>query len=622
MAALNHHANECFALLDDANASPAQPCSRLYRGYIGQLNCLDASHLPAMLDQMQHALQRGQHAIGLFDYELGAQLHGIEPHAPNSTPTHILLFEQCQMLSSEQVRIWLDEQAALPAPGQAHALRAGIAQVCNSLTETEFFAAIARIRAYIEAGDAYQINYTYRVRFEAFGSLFALYRRLRARQPVPYGALIALPDGSALLSMSPELFIQHRAGIVTARPMKGTAPVTDDVKTGMAALQADPKNRAENLMIVDLLRNDLGKVAQTGSVQVTGLFDVQHYQSVLQMTSTVQARVRADVSLTELLTALFPCGSITGAPKRRAMQIIRALEPQPRGFYTGAIGWFDAPPPGRALGDFCLSVPIRTLTLGPVGDAGVRSGEMGVGAGIVYDSQASDEYAECRLKAHFLTGLAHDFELFETLYATPQAGCRHAELHLQRLQSSARYFGFAYDEAQVRQVLVTAWAGLPTDDPEGAYRIRLTLTQNGVCKAQTAVLGPCPPVVRVLLAQHTTEASDLFLRHKSTVRAGYDTALGLARAQGAFDLLFCNSRGELTEGARSNVFVKLAGRWYTPPLCAGLLPGIMRAQLLADPAWNAVERRLTLADLRAAQEVVVCNALRGALPAMVEWPEV
>jgi para-aminobenzoate synthetase/4-amino-4-deoxychorismate lyase len=621
-AGQNNATVSCFALLDDRNASDAEARSRLYTGYIGKLECRHASALPSVLEAMQQALQQGQHAVGLFSYELGEELHGITPRNESDQGTQILLFEHCEHMSVAQVEQWLTqrEQATQKSAGNAEVEPAGIAQIRASVTEDEFAAAIARIHAYIEAGDTYQVNYTYRMHFDAFGSLYALYRRLRARQPVPYGALIALPDQRAVLSFSPELFMQYANGELLTRPMKGTALATgnsqEDV-TQAAALSADPKNRAENVMIVDLLRNDLGRIAKIGSVQVPHLFEVQRYSSVLQMTSTVQARLRDDVSLTDIFAALYPCGSITGAPKRRTMQIIRELEQQSRGLYTGAIGWFDAPQQQNRIGDFCVSVPIRTLMLQAPEAAGVRHGEMGVGAGIVHDSKAKAEYEECQLKAQFLTGLRNDFELFETMQATHREGCRHLELHLQRLCSSAAYFGFVCDQEKIRKALQSACDALPV---EGVYRMRLALNQAGECAIQHGRLLPWRhQPVRVLLASEPTRADDVFLRHKTTVRDRYDAAWRAAEAKGAFDMLFHNTRGELTEGARTNLFLKLNGRWYTPPLSAGVLPGIMRTLLLQDPGWAASERILTLDDLRVAEDVVICNALRGVLHAQVDW---
>ncbi len=616
---------ECFALLDDASPAdpgradpgrpdPEQARSRLYTGHLGTLVCSDIALWPQLLGQMQQALRSGQHAVCLCTYELGSHVLATAPRGGTAPLAQILLFNACQHLSAEEVAAWLAQRSG------ENETPAGIARVTADVGEAEFAAALARIHNYILAGDAYQVNYTYRLRFDAFGSLFALYARVRARQPVPYGALVALADGSAVLSLSPELFVRHKQGQLTAQPMKGTAPAARPERTQenaalAGALAADPKNRAENLMIVDLLRNDIGRIAVTGSVQVPALFEVKRYGSVLQMTSTVQARLRRDISLAEIFVALYPCGSITGAPKRRAMEIIDELEPAARGIYTGAIGWFEAPESDRKMGDFCLSVPIRTLVLEAPAD-GRRRGHMGVGAGIVFDSDARDEFAECQLKARFLTGLKNDFELFETMYATRADGARHLERHLARLAASAVYFGFAHDMAHLHRVIGEACAGLAEAGP---YRLRLALNQGGVCDVQSAPLTPWDGPVRLRLSSVPMQANNLFLRHKSTVRACYDQAWRAAEMHGAFDALFFNERGELTEGGRSNVFLKLNGHWHTPPLSAGVLPGIMRAVLLADPTWDARETILTRQDLRGAQEVAVCNALRGKLAATLVW---
>ncbi|MFS2022300.1 chorismate-binding protein [Massilia sp. CT11-137] len=607
-----------FALLDDASPEGhAQARSRLYEGYAGVLACQHVEDWPRLLDGVQDALARGLHAVPVLTYELGEQLLGIaaprELHAPLA---QVLLFERYTMLDAAQVDAWL---AADEASGPA-----GIGAVRANVDEATFAQAIDRIRDYIAAGDTYQVNYTYRLRFDAFGDIKQLYARLRARQPVPYGALVSLPDGRAVLSLSPELFVRHDAGRLLARPMKGTAPADlhDDVVNAVRAQQlaADPKNRAENLMIVDLLRNDLGRIARTGSVGVPALFEVKRYSSVLQMTSTVQAQLAPGTTLQDIFTALYPCGSITGAPKRRTMEIIRELEPAARGIYTGAIGWIDPPagsgfgtPQHARFGDFCLSVPIRTLTLLPEQN-GVRHGELGVGAGIVYDSDAGAEFAECRLKAGFLTGLPNDFEIFETIHATRADGCRHLERHLARLGASAAYFGHPFKPDLARAAAVEACAAQPDDAP---HRVRLALRPDGEIVVQTGALAPLQEPVAVLLADAPTRAHDVFLRHKTSIRSRYDAAWRAAESAGAFDTLFFNERGELTEGGRSNVFVKIGGRWYTPPLSSGVLPGVMRGVLLDDPAWGAIECPLTRESLARAQEIVVCNALRGPLRAVL-----
>jgi para-aminobenzoate synthetase/4-amino-4-deoxychorismate lyase len=603
------NSSQCFALLDDATAGDTHHRrSRLYTRHSATLRCDDIAAWPQLLADMQAALARGQYAVVLLAYELGGQILGTGGRRGDAALAQVLLFDDCAHLAPDEVAAWLEvQQPAGDAP-------AGIAHVRANVDEAEFTRAICRIRDYIAAGDTYQVNYTYRLRFDAFGTLPALYARLRARQPVPYGALVALPGGEAVLSLSPELFVRHTHGELVTRPMKGTAPASgDDAEDARraAALAADTKNRAENLMIVDLLRNDLGRIAVTGSVEVPALFDVRRYSSVLQMTSTVRGTLRADASLADIFDALYPCGSITGAPKRRTMEIIDELEPAPRGIYTGAIGWFDPPQGGNPIGDFCMSVPIRTLALeAPRG--GVREGEMGVGAGIVYDSEPAGEFAECRLKARFLTGLPNDFEIFETLRAARDAGCVHLERHLARMEKSAGYFGFAFDRATAVARLADACAGMADG---GAYRVRLALRQDGALSVQAAPLAALAEPVTLLLADDATCADDVFLRHKTSVRTRYDAAWRDAEAQGAFDTLFFNERGELTEGGRCNVFVRLDGHWYTPPLACGVLPGVMRSVLLDDPSWAASERVITRAMLMAAQEIVACNALRGPLRA-------
>ncbi|MFL6708800.1 MAG: chorismate-binding protein, partial [Massilia sp.] len=558
-------APDCFALLDDALADPLSPASRLYTAHVDTLTCIDAAQWPALLTDLEGALARGLYAVPVLTYELGSHLLGMPARAIDAPLAQVLLFEACAHLTQAQVTDWLAQQG--------DAGPAGVAGMKASVDEAAFTTAIDAIRAYIAAGDTYQVNYTYRLRFDAYGSMFGLYQRLRERQPVPFGALIALPDGRAVLSLSPELFIRHSAGTLMAKPMKGTAPASADAAINAArstALAADPKNRAENLMIVDLLRNDLGRLAVTGSVDASALFEVQRFSGVLQMTSTVRARLREGLGLAAIFTALYPCGSITGAPKRRTMEIIDELESTARGIYTGAIGWFDPPGPDETIGDFCLSVPIRTMTLQPASN-GVRAGEMGVGAGIVHDSVAADEYAECQLKARFLTGLAPTFELFETMRADAVEGARHLERHLARLAASSRYYGIAFDDAAARAAVAAACTDLA---PQARYRLRLALSPAGEFSTKRAPLAALAEPVGLLIADAATDSADLFLRHKSSMRAGYDAAWQQAESIGGFDSLFFNERGELTEGGRSNVFVRVDGRWLTPPLACGLLPGV------------------------------------------------
>ncbi len=600
-----------FSLLDDAAAcdAPGRRTSRLCHGWQRAMAFRPGDDPAAFFNALDDALASGLHAVGLFDYEFGHQLQGLR-HDDSARPlATIQLYQHCERLSRDEVDDWLASRTGKDgnAPYAVTGLR-------PALDSQRFAAAIDAIHRYIESGDTYQVNFTFPLHFDVHGDPVALFAALRARQPVPYGALVMLPDGSSVLSMSPELFVSQQQGQFTCRPMKGTAAVSGDpvLDAGRSeALKTSVKERSENLMIVDLLRNDLGRIAVTGSVKVPNLFEVDRYGEVLQMTSTITATARDDIGLQQVFEALYPCGSITGAPKRRTMQLLQQLEASPRRLYTGAIGWFEPAAPHRKLGDFMLSVPIRTLLLDPPGANDLRHGEMGVGAGIVYDSDAQAEYQECLLKARFLTGVAPGFELFETMHATSE-GCTYLDRHLARLSASAAQLGFACDLDAIRREVSEACAAL---QPGHAYRMRLTLEANGNAQLRSAVVTPLQEPVRLLLSPVVMRSDDPLLGHKTTLRRVYDEAWQSAEKAGAFDALFFNERSELTEGGRSNVLVKLGGQWFTPPLASGLLPGVMRAVVMEDQHWSVQQRVITREDLQRADALCACNALRGVLRA-------
>ncbi|MDI3514468.1 MAG: para-aminobenzoate synthetase / 4-amino-4-deoxychorismate lyase [Rhodocyclaceae bacterium] len=624
----------CFALLDDCHATAAAPTSRLYTGFVREHRCDDPAALDAVWAAADRDLRAGLHAVVLADYEWGARLlhAGHERLAPaDGGSLRVLMFEDLQHLAADAVDVWLEarereETGGHGMDGRAPAA-AGVLDIRPSVDHDAFCAAIARIHAAIGEGETYQVNYTYRLDFRTFGAPVSLYRRLRARQAVAFGAFIALPPGTDgpdyVLSCSPELFLRNQGGRLSARPMKGTAPRAREAEGDSEIarmLAGDTKNRAENLMIVDLLRNDLGRIARTGSVRVPALFSVEAYPTVFQMTSSIEAELPDDTGFPALLRALFPCGSITGAPKHRTMQIIAELENTPRGLYTGSIGWIDAPSrPEQACGDFCLSVAIRTLTLerraeGGEGDEGAGcDGRMGVGAGIVIDSRAEEEFEECALKARFLTGLDPGFSLFETLYATREDGIRQVERHLARLSASAAALDFACPRTAIVAALRQQVAGLAPGVPT---RMRLALHKDGRFEIVVAALEPLSPgPVEVLLAPRPIEDPHGLLAHKTTLRSRYDEGIRAAQARGAFDTLFFDAEGWLTEGGRSNVFLRIDGQWLTPPVGRGVLPGTMRAALLDDPEWSAREQALRVEDLFRAERIVLTNALRGVLAA-------
>ena len=516
--------------------------------------------------------------VAALDYELGYQLE------PKSAPpgwqagarvlARFWRFAGRQVLSREAADAWLER----------HTGTAGVGGLRPAIDAETYNATVGRIKSLIFAGDCYQVNFTFPLDFEWFGSPLALYARLRERQPVRYGGFVG-DARQGLVSLSPELFIERRGDRLTTRPMKGTARRHAPPEQ----LRHSAKDRAENLMIVDLLRNDLGRVAANGSVVVDRLFDIEDYPTVWQMVSEISADV-AGRSFGELLRALFPCGSITGAPKIRAMQIVGELETAPRGAYTGALGWL-AP-----NGDCRLNVVIRTLELASDG-----RGRLGIGSGIVADSDGAAEWAECQLKAGFLRDCDPGIRLIETLRREDGVYPRLAG-HLERLRRSAEWLGFACDEGAVIAVL----AGQPV---AGSWRVRLTLGKDGRVEVASFPLGEEPAGPRhARLATDAINSSYPLRRHKTTDRAIYDAALTtLAGEPQLFDVLFLNERGEVAEGARSNVFVERDGMLLTPPLSSGALPGVLRAELLA--AGKAREAVLRPADLAAG--FWLGNALRG-----------
>ncbi len=529
---------------------------------------------------MQVLAENPAWTVTAIAYELGYLL---EPKAappawqPDGRPLATFWrFAERQALNAAEASAWLAGQSG----------PAGIVGCQSGLTEKDYIFAVDRIQELISAGDCYQVNYTFPLDFSWFGTPLALYARLRERQPVRYGGFVG-DATQGLVSLSPELFLERCGQRLLTRPMKGTAPRSQSPDSLLHSL----KDRAENLMIVDLLRNDLGRVAENGSVSVDELFAIEDYPTVWQMVSSVSATLR-DKSLDDILRALFPCGSITGAPKIRAMQIAAELEIAPRGIYTGALGWL-APD-----GDFRLNVAIRTLQL----DANHR-GRLGIGSGIVADSQGAAEWQECLLKASFLSACDPGILLIETLRREAGIYSRLAG-HLARLRRSAGALAFSFDEARV----LSALAGMPES---GCWRVRLTLDKVGAVSVEAFALGEEPAGPRHALLAGLPIKADYPLRvHKTTDRAIYDQALkGIADQPAIFDVVFLNERGEVAEGARSTVFVERDGVLLTPPLSSGALPGVLRAELLAS--GRAREALLRPEDL--AGGFLLGNALRGLI---------
>ena len=526
-------------------------------------------------------------AVVALDYELGYLLEpgaagATRPALPSRPLARIWRFRRRVELDREAADIWLAAQAGdLPA---------GVAGIQAGICENDHLAAVNRIKRLIFEGDCYQVNYTFPLDFEWFGSPVALYARLRQRQPVRYGGVLG-DESQGIVSLSPELFVERRGSRLLTRPMKGTAPR----HRAAESLRDSAKDRAENLMIVDLLRNDLGRVAANGSVRVDSLFEIEDYPTLWQMVSEISADV-GNVGLGDILRAMFPCGSITGAPKIRAMQIAAELERQPRGLYTGALGWL-AP-----NGDFRLNVAIRTLELAADG-----RGRLGIGSGIVADSTPEAEWQECQLKAGFLRACDPGLKLIETLRRENGTYPMWAG-HFARLRRSAEWLGFPLDE----QALFRQLGAQPMS---GTWRVRLTLDKSGQIEVQSFALDAAPPALQqAVLADVRIASGDPLRRHKTTERRLYDDALRDLPDDGSvFDAIFLNERGEVAEGARSNVFVERDGVFLTPPLSSGCLPGVLRAELLAT--GRAREAVLWPDDLKTG--FWLGNALRGLMPVML-----
>ncbi len=619
----------------DYSKTNETPWTRLFAAPLRMCVAWHAAEIPALFAEIERAVAAGQSAAGFFSYECG---NCFEPKAAMrpSREGHPLawfgIYERSYAFD-HGAGTFLDGE-----PPELERFRGGGASAVIetrepepepeiaaefALTEAEYAQRIAAIHEWIRAGDVYQLNFTAPYHIKMQGSVAAHYARLRARQPVDYGAFLHGQLGRHILSFSPELFFRiensGQSRRIVTRPMKGTARrgcTTREDREIAEWLLTDPKNRSENVMIVDLLRNDLGRVARTGTVDADRLFDVERYATLWQMTSTVSAELRPEVGFQEIFRALFPSGSVTGAPKVRAMQLLAALEDTPRGVYTGAIGFFS--PQQTAF-----NVAIRTLEL--EGGRGI----MGAGSGIVIDSDPAEEYRECLLKASFLTGPAHrttapfitaqpdKLFLIETMLWN--GAYPFLELHLDRLADSADYFGFACDRAAIRTALEQHAQQFAENAPRKVRLLMIDPEGNvGICSE------PLPPnpdpnrVARVYIAKHRTDPADPTLYHKTTQRPIYALHYLQATERGFDDVLFLNLRGEVTEGAISNVFVEKDGRWFTPPIECGLLAGVYRRHLLATRP-EIEERLLFLNDLRQADGVYIANAVRGLRRATIVW---
>ncbi len=568
---------ESFATGEDSRSFRFSGCEKV-------IQAITPDQVTAALADVEAAVAAGKHAAGFVSYEAAS---GLNPELPVAKQGELPLlwfgiFAERQEYRPESTSD-SPEDCQLSAPEL-------------SIDKAQYLESIDKIHGAIARGETYQVNFTTCQRFRISGDFFALYRRICRNQQAPFCSWLDI-GSHRILSASPELFFALKDNELTMKPMKGTAPRrprADDDRTQRELLATSTKDRAENMMIVDLVRNDLSRIAETGGVQVPELFRVTTYPTVHQMTSTVTARLQPETSLTDIFRALFPCGSVTGAPKRRTMEIINELEDEPRGVYCGAIGYVS---PGR---EAVFSVAIRTVVV----NAATGDAEIGIGSGITWDSQGGDELRECLSKSAFLSRDSEEFSLIESIRFDRQ-GHLLLERHLARLAGSAEYFGFAFDVDDLRNRLETL-----AQELEGIHKVRLLVAHDGGITLEFQAVeevknGTAP--AQIAIAAERINSADPFRYHKTTRRALYDRQLNAH--PDCYDVIFLNERDELTEGCFNTIVISLKGQLLTPALDCGLLPGVLREELLEVGAVRETE--LTLEDLQAADTIWLVNSVRG-----------
>ena len=569
-----------YVLLDDARPGGE---ARLYREPVEVVAAATPAEVAGVLDRVRAATARGLHAAGFLSYEAGAAFEPTIPARPVDAPLAWFgLFEGWEPIDAAT---WLPDRAG-----------ARIGCPVPRTTREAYEAQVREALGLIAAGDLYQVNLSFPTAVPIAGDPLAAYAQLRARAGAGYGAVVAT-GAHTLVSLSPDLFVRLEGDRLECRPMKGTARRAPDPAADRAAadaLAADAKQRAENLMIVDLMRNDLARVAVAGSVSVPALWQVETYPTVHQLTSSVTATLAPGLGAVDVLAAAFPCGSVSGAPTVRAREAIDAIEAAPRGPYTGAIGRIDPE------GDAAFNVAIRTLVLSEGGGEATLS----LGAGIVADSDPAAEWAECLAKGAFVGDGRPLFDLVETMAFDPEEGISLLERHLARMKASADALGFAFDRHAARNELQAATFRL-----RAARRVRLLLAPSGQVAVEVSPMPPAPTgPLRVAFAALPVSPTDVRLRHKTSARAFYDEA---RRASGADEVVFVHD-GLVTEGSFTSVFVRRDDGVLVTPRAGPLLPGVLAGDLVA--AGRAVEGDLTPADL--ARGFLVGNAVRGLMPAV------
>ena len=572
------------------------------------ISCQKLESIDNCLKKIEEKIKEGFWVAGYISYEAGVFINGIKPSKIDVSNIPLLWFGVYRKVSSKLSPVKTVSE-------NCSCNNAEIIKINFDTTLDEYTKKITQIKKLIENGKTYQVNFTFKCQFKYITEPVELYYNLVQRQSVSYGAFLNSPDFS-ILSLSPELFFKRNKNKITMRPMKGTSQRGMDNEGDMVAadeLKNCPKNRAENIMIVDMVRNDLSKICRKQSVKTTELFNVEKYETLFQMTSSVEGYLKNKCGINEIFRALFPSGSVTGAPKIATMQAIDKLEKTPRGVYTGAIGYFA--PNGRAE----FNVAIRTLVL----DNKNKTGVMGIGSGITYISDAILEYQECLLKSKFLTTPKPNFQLIETILLNNGKYLWLSE-HLKRMSGSAKYFGIVFNLESIK----TELKKLCYKNKVGRFKVRIELFKNGKICINTEEIRPQTlQLEKAVISKVKVNSTDVFLYHKTSQRKIYNTEHERMRKKGFLDVIFENEKGQITEGAITNVVIKKDNKYFTPTRTCGLLNGICRQSLLNEKicpkefflqnngaiSSKVFEKVITKAQLLNADKVFLVNSLRGII---------
>jgi para-aminobenzoate synthetase/4-amino-4-deoxychorismate lyase len=574
----------------------------LFKDPVDIISCSNKSDVDDCLRRLDKAVLNGFYAAGFLSYELGLYFQEIPFDKKTDFPLFLFgIFSSCEKIPLEKL------ESSSPLANNTDPF--SVENRSYSISADTYNNDIKYIKEHIKAGNTYQVNYTFKHNFDFEGSSLRLFDHLRKTQDVPYAAFIDTGRWS-IASLSPELFFRRKDNEMIVRPMKGTMKRGKNEEEDFLnekTLAGSGKNRAENIMIVDLLRSDLGRISETGSVKSSNLFDVEKYRTVFQMTSTIRSRLKKGIAWKEIFENIFPSGSVTGAPKKRTMEIIAETEKEPRDIYTGSIGYIA--PGGNAQ----FNVAIRTILIDNLNGKSA----MGIGSGVIYDSLAEKEYKESLLKGAFLTNsnFAAEFDLIETML-WENGEYFLLDLHMKRLKKSVRYFSYSLDENAVKLELKKASASF---NYTKKYRVRLLLNNSGECKVSANLLSvSAEKSVRIAISNKRTDRSNAFFYHKTTNRDLYDNEYAKYSKEDFFDIVFMNEEGEITEGAISNIIIQNGKNWWTPPVSSGLLGGVYREYLLKGEEIPLKEKALRLEDLLEADAIFLINSVRKMVPACLE----